>query len=298
MRAMRRKQWALSFVAAVVSALVVGSIALAASSRKAVDTVLPYLATDGSTYTGLRLTSLGLPQIDIAGTAGASELVYHLRRYHDSGRYEQDVNLVAGEAKRYLDKRLDDDKAKAKTVRTCKTRYRRVRRGVHAGYYKRNRKCSSKKVAPKRIDGKPAIVIDIDETALSNYQSLQAAGFSAGGLVLPAALGTSPALPPVLDLYKQARKRGVAVFFVTGRPDLSEIPTTANLKSAGYAQWDGLEFKPSGLHTLEYKAGARAAIEKKGYDIVVNIGDQESDLDGGHADRAFKLANPFYFISD
>jgi hypothetical protein len=31
---------------------------------------------------------------------------------------------------------------------------------------------------------------------------------------------------------------------------------------------------------------------------VVNLGDQESDLDGGHAERAFKLPNPFYFISD
>jgi hypothetical protein len=31
---------------------------------------------------------------------------------------------------------------------------------------------------------------------------------------------------------------------------------------------------------------------------VVNMGDQESDLDGGHADRAFKLPNPFYFVAD
>jgi acid phosphatase len=38
--------------------------------------------------------------------------------------------------------------------------------------------------------------------------------------------------------------------------------------------------------TSDYSAGA------------VNIGDQESDLDGGHADRDFKLPNPFYFISD
>jgi hypothetical protein len=25
---------------------------------------------------------------------------------------------------------------------------------------------------------------------------------------------------------------------------------------------------------------------------------KESDLDGGHADRAFKLPNPYYFIAD
>ena len=31
--------------------------------------------------------------------------------------------------------------------------------------------------------------------------------------------------------------------------------------------------------------------------ILVNIGDQQSDLAGGHARRAFKLPSPFYFIA-
>jgi HAD superfamily, subfamily IIIB (Acid phosphatase) len=30
--------------------------------------------------------------------------------------------------------------------------------------------------------------------------------------------------------------------------------------------------------------------------VVVNIGDQDSDLDGGAAKRAFKLPNPMYYI--
>ena len=33
-----------------------------------------------------------------------------------------------------------------------------------------------------------------------------------------------------------------------------------------------------------------------GYLIILNVGDQESDLTGGFADRTFKLPNPFYFI--
>lgn len=295
---MGRKRWFMPVVAAIVSALVVGAVAMASDSRKAMDTVAPYLATDGSTYTGLRATSIGLPQVNIAGTAAAGDLVNHLRKYHDSGRYIQDVNLVTHEASRYLTRRLDDDKTKTRRVRSCKTRYRRVLGGAHKGFYKRSRKCAVKKVAPKRLSGKPAIVIDIDETALSNYDGLAATGFLSVGQALQAALGTGTAIKPVLDLYKLARSRSVAVFFITGRPDLIAGPTASNLKAAGYSAWDGLQFKPSGLHTLEYKAGARAAIEKKGYDIVINIGDQESDLDGGHADRSFKVANPFYFISD
>jgi len=46
-----------------------------------------------------------------------------------------------------------------------------------------------------------------------------------------------------------------------------------------------------------YKASARARIESI-YDVVIiaNIGDQDSDLDGGFAERHFKVPNPFYFI--
>ena len=33
-----------------------------------------------------------------------------------------------------------------------------------------------------------------------------------------------------------------------------------------------------------------------GYTIVANMGDQPSDLAGGHAERAFLLPNPFYRI--
>jgi hypothetical protein len=47
----------------------------------------------------------------------------------------------------------------------------------------------------------------------------------------------------------------------------------------------------------DYKSGARAAIETKFHvKIIANIGDQQSDLFNGHAERPFKLPNPFYFI--
>jgi hypothetical protein len=32
------------------------------------------------------------------------------------------------------------------------------------------------------------------------------------------------------------------------------------------------------------------------YRIVANVGDQYSDLAGGHEDIGFKLTNPFYFL--
>jgi len=74
--------------------------------------------------------------------------------------------------------------------------------------------------------------------------------------------------------------------------------TIENLEREGYGGWAGLTLKPAGstLTTVAYKSGARAAIEQQGYRIVANIGDQYSDLAGGHADRAFKVPNPFYFL--
>ena len=53
--------------------------------------------------------------------------------------------------------------------------------------------------------------------------------------------------------------------------------------------------KPIGS-TAEFKASQRAAIEAQGVTIVVNMGDQPSDLAGGHALQGFLLPNPFYRI--
>jgi len=46
---------------------------------------------------------------------------------------------------------------------------------------------------------------------------------------------------------------------------------------------------------LVFKTAARAEVAKD-FTIILNLGDQQSDLDGGNADKAFKLPNPFYYI--
>ena len=51
-----------------------------------------------------------------------------------------------------------------------------------------------------------------------------------------------------------------------------------------------------GRPVSEHKTRARADIESHGFAIIANVGDQESDLVGGHAERTFKIPNPFYFI--
>jgi predicted secreted acid phosphatase len=146
---------------------------------------------------------------------------------------------------------------------------------------------------------RPAIVLDIDETSLSNYTQLEANNFSnaSGALIVGATQTNQPAIAPTLDLYRQARAAGISVFAITGRPTLVQSLTQQNLANAGYTDLQGVFFKPGSDAVIPFKSGQRAALEQQGYRIVANVGDQESDLAGGHADRSFKLPNPFYFIS-
>lgn len=159
---------------------------------------------------------------------------------------------------------------------------------------------------------RPALVLDIDETALSNWEEEQANGFGffPGGACdsLPRGpcgftawtkLARAPALAPTLALFRRARGLGAAVFFITGRNQDVASATADNLSRAGYSGWSGLVLEPAGSHfnsAADFKAPARAAIERQGYTIVATVGDQRSDLQGGHAMRGFLLPNPFYFI--
>ncbi len=187
-----------------------------------------------------------------------------LIKYHDSGEYQKDQSKVVDQAMLYLKNRLANEK-----------------------------KTNS--------DKKLAIVLDIDETSLSNYPDMLRLNFGGtfGEIDNAENHGNDPVIEPTLKLYNYAKANNVAVFFVTGRTDSSKDPTMKNLVNAGYQKWDGLQLKPENYHEKSasiYKIGEREKIEKLGYDIVLNMGDQESDLMGGHADKTFKLPNPYYFI--
>ncbi len=159
---------------------------------------------------------------------------------------------------------------------------------------------------------RPALVLDIDDTALTNWEVIRADDFGRiiGGpcVALPEGpcgwaawdvLGRAPVIEPTLGLYRQARTLGVAVFFITGRPESQRAATARNLRAAGYEGYAALHMVPEGAQftsAADFKAPVRAAIERSGYTIIANMGDQPSDLEGGHAERGFLLPNPFYQI--
>ncbi|GBQ92331.1 acid phosphatase [Asaia krungthepensis NRIC 0535] len=159
---------------------------------------------------------------------------------------------------------------------------------------------------------KPALVLDIDETSLSNWPEIAANQFAyyrngrcddlpkgPCGVIAWETSAKAQAFPSTLALYKMARQHGVTVFFVTGRSEGEREGTAHNLEAAGYQGWSELVLRPEGSHTAsasDYKSAERARIEKLGYHIIANIGDQPSDLAGGHAERGFLLPNPFYRV--
>ncbi|MER8184683.1 HAD family acid phosphatase [Kitasatospora sp. NPDC094015] len=122
----------------------------------------------------------------------------------------------------------------------------------------------------------PAIVLDIDNTSLET-------DYTPG---LP-----TPAVRAVLAVARSASARGVKVFFVTARPGFIDWITRCNLTTVGYPV-DGLygrSFLDLFQETSVFKTAKRAEIERNGYTIVANIGNNTTDLVGGHAERTFKL---------
>ena len=186
-----------------------------------------------------------------------------LVRYHDSGEYLFDIDDVMKQALRYLSFRIDH---------------------------------------PATLQGKkPLIILDIDETSLSNYPSMVAMDFGGTKEEIRQAEDEATDLPinPTLQLYRYAKSHNVSVIFLTGRHEYERAVTIKNLSEAGYANWDGLILRSEAYKTTPaatYKTDMRKQLVSKGYDIILNIGDQRSDLAGGFADKTFKLPNPYYFI--
>jgi acid phosphatase len=200
-----------------------------------------------------------------AGVPNLWEAQKQVDHYIRSGRYDEDVARAVAPARAWLEQR-------AKTA------------------------------------AKPAIVLDIDETSLSNWPAYRLNGWGrvvGGGCDLERgpcglrawqALGRSKPLAPTLALARRARELGVAVFFISGRPASLREATERNLREAGY-QWTRLIIFPEGAHfdsAVDFKAPERRKIQEQGYSIILNLGDQESDLKGGYAERTYKLPNPVY----
>ena len=179
--------------------------------------------------------------------------------------------------------------------------------------------------------GMKAIVLDVDDTTLAtwNYEIFSNWAYKPDTNATYVLGQLFPAVPGMVEMANTAADEAYAIFFLTGRPAAQEGATLGNLTAdsvgvdAGYPApttlnngEDGLFTKPAvadypdylqtacaaeiaagkSCTTIHYKSATRAHIESLGYEIVGNFGDQFSDLEGGFADRTFKLPNPNYYL--
>lgn len=122
---------------------------------------------------------------------------------------------------------------------------------------------------------KLAVVFDIDNTTIeTHFHPI-----------------TEPAVPQSLQLADYAHSLGVAVIFISARPDIIQSITVDTLRDAGYPVdgFYGRDFLNLFEPIQTFKTNERIAVEKQGYTIIANIGNNTSDLAGGHAERTFKL---------
>ncbi len=184
-----------------------------------------------------------------------------VKQYHESGKYLQDVTFQKDRAKKYITNRL-------------------------------------KKVKPNE---KLAIVFDIDDTLLTQYEHALETDFSQMQTLLMQwkKKAQIPPLIPIIDLFNFVKEKGLSIFIITGRKSDLLDPTIQNLNKVGLKEWTEIYFDTTDQNyatTQEYKAAVRKKITQNGYTIIVNIGDQNSDLLGGYAEKSYKLPNHIYLI--
>jgi PKD repeat protein len=124
---------------------------------------------------------------------------------------------------------------------------------------------------------RPAIVLDIDNTALQSYYQPFAA------------------TPATFDVAKRAEQDGYTVLFATGR-SADTGGTLSQLTRAGY-RVDSLCFRDPAAASIEAsKIACRSAWTAQGYTIVANVGNHTTDLNGASSGRTYLL--PSYGFLD
>ncbi|MDB6127277.1 MAG: acid phosphatase, partial [Verrucomicrobia bacterium] len=203
------------------------------------------------------LTLAWLPGAVAKEPANLEVLKIEIRTYIDSGEYDRDIAVVAAQATAWLEARV------------------------------------------KQGGSRLTLVMDLDETLFSNLPLIRGQDFAynAANWNTWVAEGKAPAIGPALEIYRVARRLGIDVVFLTGRRDHRDRAGTGkNLRAIGCADYAALILKPdeSKERTGVFKLAERKRLEADGRVIIANVGDQDSDLEGGEAERSFKFPSPFY----
>lgn len=241
-----------------------------------------------------------------------------------NGNKIPNVSLVENEIKNYYGSvtgTVGDDN-RAVTLPSPTGLYAKQMRRIEA-HAKRYFAKQIKRYEAKSHKAAAALVFDVDDTTLNTYDYEIFSNFAYNPATNADFVNHAdfPAVFGMPHFVNWAKKEGYTIFFLTGRPETQREGTVKNLKMVGYhvplntkhlyLKYPSLDQKPGYVHctgpkdpstgkktctTIDYKSGTRRHIEKQGYRILGDFGDQFSDLKGGAAGTEVKLPNPMYYL--
>lgn len=146
-----------------------------------------------------------------------------------------------------------------------------------------------------------ATIFDVDDTALSNYEISKLLDYGYDYQIIQDWVMSAklPAIKQTLEFYNYLKSKGVKLIFLTGRQIEEYNATYKNLIEQGYTGFDTLIVRSEQerkLGAAEFKSQKRKELTEKGYDIIINVGDQWTDLDGENKGIKVKLPNYLYEI--
>ncbi|MFN3874080.1 MAG: HAD family acid phosphatase [Ignavibacterium sp.] len=152
-----------------------------------------------------------------------------------------------------------------------------------------------------KIENNSAAVFDVDETALSNYEISKRLDFGfdykiVQDWVMSAKL---PAIRQTLDFYNYLKSKGIKLIFLTGRQSEEYNATYQNLVEQGYRDFDTIIVRSERerkIGAADFKSQKRTELTDKGYEIIICVGDQWTDLEGDFTGIKVKLPNYLYEI--
>jgi predicted secreted acid phosphatase len=126
-----------------------------------------------------------------------------------------------------------------------------------------------KRARAQKRGEKLALVLDIDEKALSNYSFYETTDMGRIQNLFDPWVDSAqaPAIEGTLRLSQKARALRVDVRFISGRRETLKAQTEQNLRAQGYADWSGLLLRPAEDHrssVAEFKSSARQRIVDRG----------------------------------
>ena len=188
-------------------------------------------------------------------------LDYNLVDYYELGMHDKVVASILEEAKKKLIHHMKDNKSIRKNV----------------------------------------IIIDIDDTAINNYYFFKDNNFIDTIEVWDMLTEKQdlPAVFPILDFYNFCIFNKFSIIFISARLFRYYKATQALLNNASYYIYDALYLLPKNVTNYKdsphnFKENLRKKLILSGYNILMNIGDQKSDLEGGYAKYHIKIPNYLY----